>query len=150
MVTLLTMVALNVWGRGKLRLFSILIGMAIGYAVSYALGVIPTSHLQEPAAAPLISFPIHQHPGWSFDVNPVIPFAVAMICSQLKTVGDVTTVSSLSGLLGGRLATFAGSEEPSTDPAAVRRPRKWQDRRIVPANKDYRDGTSHICSSRSG
>ncbi len=33
------MIGLTVWGRGKIRLYSVLLGMLIGYALSFFLGV---------------------------------------------------------------------------------------------------------------
>src|SRR5262249_7066376 len=39
--TLLVMVALTIWGGAKLRLYSVVIGMALGYALSAAAGLLP-------------------------------------------------------------------------------------------------------------
>jgi len=37
-ITLGAMVGINIWGKGKLRLYSITIGMAAGYVAAYSFG----------------------------------------------------------------------------------------------------------------
>lgn len=55
MITLGTMVSITVWSRGKLRLFSVIIGMITGYVVSYWTGLLPAAHLQQILAKPLLA-----------------------------------------------------------------------------------------------
>jgi NCS2 family nucleobase:cation symporter-2 len=90
-MTLSVMVGLNVWSKGKLKLYCILIGMAFGYVLSWIFGVFGKKELFEISSAPFLSFPLMDHPGFSFDIALVIPFAVAMLCSSLKSIGDLTT-----------------------------------------------------------
>jgi len=95
-VTLAAMVGLNVWTKGKLRLFSVLMGMTVGYVASFFLGVLTVAQLSQVAEEPLVSFPIAAHPGWAFSWHLVVPFAVAMVCSSLKSVGDLTTCQKIN------------------------------------------------------
>ncbi len=37
-ITLFSMVGFNIWGKGKLRLYSVLIGMAVGYIAAFLAG----------------------------------------------------------------------------------------------------------------
>ncbi|HEX9022816.1 MAG TPA: solute carrier family 23 protein, partial [Geobacteraceae bacterium] len=37
-ITLLIMVGINIWGKGKVRLYSVLIGMILGYILSFVAG----------------------------------------------------------------------------------------------------------------
>lgn len=91
LATLALMVALNVWGRGALRLFCVLIGMAAGYLAAWALGLLDTQELAYMAAAPLFATPATGHLAWSFDASLVLPFLVAAVAASLKVIGNVTT-----------------------------------------------------------
>jgi xanthine permease XanP len=95
-ITLAMMVGLNVWGKGKLKMFCVLISMGVGYAASYALGILTDDHLSNISQAPSLSFPLSGHPGWSFDPYLIGPFIIAMLCSSLKTVGDLTTCQKIN------------------------------------------------------
>ncbi|MBM4277403.1 MAG: xanthine permease [Deltaproteobacteria bacterium] len=89
--TLSLMIGLNVWSRGKLKLFCVLIGMMFGYLLSYGLGLLGDQELNKVRESSFFWFPFLHHPGWSFDLSLFIPYIIVMICSALKTVGDVTT-----------------------------------------------------------
>ncbi|MEP6702967.1 MAG: solute carrier family 23 protein [Betaproteobacteria bacterium] len=89
-VTLGTMVALNVWTKGATKLFCALIGMVFGYVVAVLSGVLPAADMARLAHAPLARLPDISHLGWKFDVDLVIPFAVAAVAASLRAMGDVT------------------------------------------------------------
>jgi len=95
-LTLGLMVGLNVWSKGKLKMFCVLVGMAVGYLAAYLLGSMSESQLHEINNAPLLWFPMAKHPGWSFGLYLVIPFFIAMVCSTLKSVGDLTTCQKIN------------------------------------------------------
>lgn len=90
-ITLAVMVGTNVWGRGSVRQYSVLIGMLVGYIVAYAVGNLTGEHLLRVNELPLVAAPDIGYVGWSFDPALIIPFLVAVVCSSLKTVGNVTT-----------------------------------------------------------
>ena len=90
LLTLAIMVALNVWGRGWLRLFCVLIGMAAGYGFAWSLGRVGSA---VPAGAgTLFALPSLGHLGWTFDPTLAVPFVVAAIAASLKVIGNVTTL----------------------------------------------------------
>ncbi|MFO7727620.1 MAG: solute carrier family 23 protein [Desulfonatronovibrio sp.] len=89
-------IGLNVWSKGKLKLFCVLVGMLTGYILAYALGLIDTDQIALIAESPIFWFPLTHHPGWSFEFTLVIPFLIAMICSSLKSVGDLTTCQKIN------------------------------------------------------
>ena len=95
-LTLTTMIGLNVWGRGKARLFCALIGMVVGYLAAIAFGILDLSRIGNDFAMPFFATPFQGHPGWSFDLALVAPFCVAVLCSTLKTVGDLTTCQRIN------------------------------------------------------
>ena len=89
--TLGLMVALNVWGGWWLRIFCVLIGMAVGYVVHVAWIGVPDADFQAMNGAALVAFPSFSHVGWSFDPHYIVPFAVAAVAAALKVIGNVTT-----------------------------------------------------------
>lgn len=94
--TLAVMVGLNVWSKGKVRLFCILIGMALGYGAAATLGVLGAEQWAEVGGNAWVWFPLTRHPGWSFDWTMALPFAIAIVCSSLKSVGDITTCQKIN------------------------------------------------------
>ena len=95
-ITLLLMVSLNVWTKGKVRLFCVLIGMAGGYAASLLGGELSVGEITEAMAKPLLWNPFSHHPGWSFDAAMILPVTIAVLCSSLKSVGDLTTCQKIN------------------------------------------------------
>lgn len=89
-LTLGTMVGLNVWTRGATKIFCALIGMAVGYAASAAVGILPAADLMRLAAAPLFNVPGFGHLAWTFDAALAVPFAVAALAATLRAMGDIT------------------------------------------------------------
>lgn len=96
LITLLAMISFNVWGKGKLRLYSVLIGLSIGYAVALFTGILTTEHINHVLHAPFFSFPPIGQTGLSFNITLVIPFMVATLSSALKTMGDLTTCQKIN------------------------------------------------------
>jgi NCS2 family nucleobase:cation symporter-2 len=95
-VTLATMIALNVWTRGALRLFCVLLGMSAGYAATALFGGFAPADVAALDAAPLLALPGFAHAGWSFSPGLAIPFAVAAVAATLKAAGNVTTCQKLN------------------------------------------------------
>jgi xanthine permease XanP len=95
-VTLATMVALNVWTRGALRLACVLIGMIAGYATAAVLGSLGAAEWQTLADTPWFALPRLNHTGWNFDAALIVPFGVAALAASLKVVGNVTTSQKLN------------------------------------------------------
>jgi xanthine permease XanP len=98
LITLGTMVGMNVWSRGKLKLYPVLAGMILGYAASYLLGILGASDLRQFSHAPLLAVPELEYFGWSFDLLLLAPFLIAITCSLLKSVGDITTCQKINDL----------------------------------------------------
>jgi NCS2 family nucleobase:cation symporter-2 len=94
--TLGTMVALNVWSRGGLRLACVLIGMIVGYGVTAVLGGFRHADWATLTEAPWVTVPRLDHVGWAFDASLVIPFGVAAVAATLKVIGNVTTCQKLN------------------------------------------------------
>jgi xanthine permease XanP len=95
-VTLAAMIGPTVWGKGKLKLYPVLIGLVVGYLFAYFLGVFQTERLQHMLEVPMISLPRKVHVGWFFDL-PLLPaFLIASLASTLKSVGDLTLCQKIN------------------------------------------------------
>ncbi len=94
--TLFLMIALNIWSKGKLKLFCVLIGMVFGYALSYLLDLFSAEDLGKVSGAGFLGFPLTSHPGWAFNASLIIPYLIVMVCSALKTMGDVVTCQKIN------------------------------------------------------
>lgn len=94
--TLATMVGLNVWTKGQLRLFCIVIGMAVGYGLSLIAGILSPTHLRRVLDNDWVYLPFAGHPGWSFSVEMIPAFLIATLCSSLKSIGDLTTCQKIN------------------------------------------------------
>jgi len=96
LLTLVSIIGLNVWSKGHFKLFCALIGMTVGYIASYILGLLGDEQIAQIAGSSLVWFPFLEHPGWSFNLSLLGPFIIAMLCSSLKSVGDVTTCQRIN------------------------------------------------------
>lgn len=94
--TLALMVALNVWGRGGLRVFSVLIGLGVGCLVGGTLGRLDAHDMARVTTAPVLAMPDWGPVGWSFDASLVLPFLIASVAAVLKVIGNVTTAQKAS------------------------------------------------------
>ncbi len=118
-ISLLTMVVLNVWTKGYTRMFCALIGMAIGFAASAALGVLDVTSAMPEHGMALVRLPGLEHIAWRFDAASLAPFMVAAIAATLRAMGDVSNAQRLNdaewvrpdfrSLTGGVAANGAGS-----------------------------------------
>jgi NCS2 family nucleobase:cation symporter-2 len=91
--TLAIMVALNVWGRGAMRIFCMLIGMTAGYVAAWAFGRLGGP--EGPLAIPAFALPGIAHGEWRFDPTLLLPFGVAAVAASLKVIGNVTACQKL-------------------------------------------------------
>lgn len=96
LATLAVMVGFNVWSKGNLRLYSVIIGMAAGYLLSYALGILRIEHLHQIIQSPLFSVPEVGKYGWKFRLDLLVPFLAAILSSALKAMGDLTTCQKIN------------------------------------------------------
>ena len=96
--TLAIMMGLNLYTKGKIKLYCVLIGMICGYILSACLGVLTYTQLSQILNAPILGFPNISHFGLAFDFTLVLPFMIAMICSTLKSIGDITTCQRANDL----------------------------------------------------
>ena len=123
-VTLLVMIGLNIWTRGSLHLYSVLVGMVVAYLASSLLGILDQSDWQRVAEAPWFALPGQgiELFRYDFDWSLVVPFLVVSLCASLKTFGNLITCQSINdeewrepdmksvgnGLLADSVSVFSG------------------------------------------
>jgi NCS2 family nucleobase:cation symporter-2 len=96
LITLFAMSGFIVWGKGRIRLYCVLMGLAVGYASAAAAGLFGAEELAQLSAAPFFTLPSFGSYGLSFDVVLLIPFLVATLSSALKTMGDLTMCQKIN------------------------------------------------------
>ena len=89
-VSLTTMVVLNVWTKGYLRMFCLLLGMTVGYAACAALGMLDFSAAVPSEGLPLLRFPSLHLLQWRFDASLFAPFAIIAVAGTLNLIANVS------------------------------------------------------------
>lgn len=112
-VTLITALITSKKGFGFIKQLSIIISVAIGYVISYKMGLVDLSKIQE---ASIIAMPHFTLP--KFDLGAIIIIAPVIVAVFMEHIGDITTNSAVVGadfmkdpglnrtLLGDGLATM--------------------------------------------
>src|SRR5215471_11888621 len=95
-VTLAAMIAPTVWGKGKLKLYPLLIGLAVGSVLAYFLGAFQADRLEKILVAPIFSLPRRAQPGFVFQIDLLPAFLIATLASTLKSVGDLTLCQKIN------------------------------------------------------
>ncbi len=95
-VILFLIVCTNVWGKGAVRQFALPLGIVVGYAAAAGLGMYTPAQVSQLRDAPLVGFPGFSGLSYSFDARLLLPFLIAITCSTLKNVGDITTCQKVN------------------------------------------------------
>lgn len=96
LITLCSMVGTNIWSRGKLKLFSVVIGITAGYAAAFLFGIVRQADILEIRGSPLLSIPNISYIHWSFSFSVLIPIVVATLASTLKSVATITMCQKIN------------------------------------------------------
>ncbi|WP_283814541.1 uracil-xanthine permease family protein [Bradyrhizobium australiense] len=94
--SLVTMTVLNIWSKGYGRMFCVLIGMLVGYAVSAGLGIFDLARIVPEGGLGVLRLPRIQHVGWSVDPVLIAPFVVASLAATLRAMGDVSNAQRIN------------------------------------------------------
>jgi NCS2 family nucleobase:cation symporter-2 len=96
-LTLGSMIALNVWGRGAARMFCALIGLGVGYVTAALAGLVSANVWSVVAATPWFALP-RFYVSWSFDLALVAPFAIASVAAAMKAAGTITVCQKMNNV----------------------------------------------------
>jgi xanthine permease XanP len=89
-LTLLVMVGINIWGKGKLKLYSVLGGLVTGYLLSLLVGLLNEAHFHTIATAPWMALPSTEgmlNITFKWSLLPI--FAIVSITGALKSFGNL-------------------------------------------------------------
>lgn len=93
-ITIGTMIILNMIPKKIFRFYSVIIGICIGFIASVALGVFSIDKLAEITTMPLFEVPnIFEFVSYDFDFALMIPFTIAVICIVLKTLANINMLN---------------------------------------------------------
>lgn len=97
-ITLLSMIGFNIWGKGKWKLYCVLIGLGIGYLLSFSMGIVSKNDFQAFWNAPWFSLPGKGVRVFSFrfDWGLVMPFVIISLCQSVKTIGNIITCQKIN------------------------------------------------------
>ena len=96
LVTLIAMIAPSIWSKGKLKLFPIFIGLAVGHLLALAMGLLSWSQVRAQWAQPLLGLPHRIAGGFAFRTALLLPFMLVGVAATLKTVGDLTLCQKMN------------------------------------------------------
>lgn len=95
-ITLIAMLAPSVWGKGRVRLYPLLLGLLAGFASALMLGVLTWPQLWNSLSAPLFSLPRRERVALPLVPGFILIFLVASLSSMLKTIGDLTLCQKIN------------------------------------------------------
>lgn len=104
LITLGVVIFLNFFTKGNLKLSSILIGIIIGYIISFFLGMVK---FEDTSALGIIQIPKFMSFGMSFNATAIISMVIMHIVNSVQAIGD------LSATTGGGMGRIATHEELS-------------------------------------
>jgi xanthine permease XanP len=96
LITLVAMIVPTVWSKAKLRMFPILIGLAVGYIAAVPIGMLSMADIRAQWSQPFIAMPHRAAYGFAFSPSLLIPFFVIGIAATLKSVGDITLCQKMN------------------------------------------------------
>ncbi len=97
-VALLVMVGANIWGKGWVRLYCLLLGTLAGWGLALLLTPESLDSLAQVAAKPLLAIPTIPFGVFdiSFDARLLMPFFIISICGSLKSFGNFLAAQQIS------------------------------------------------------
>lgn len=93
-LVLVVVLIFNCMRNPFLRMSGIAVGLIVGYAVAFSLGMVDFSVLEQ---TPLITIPVPFKYGFAFDWNAFAMAATIYLLSVFEAVGDLTATAMVSG-----------------------------------------------------
>ncbi len=94
LLVLVITVIFNVFGKGFLRVSSILIGVVVGYIVALAIGKVDLSHVY---TASWVELPVPLRYPMTFPIGAIIAMLFMYVVTTIETIGDTTGVVHATG-----------------------------------------------------
>ncbi len=93
-LVLILIIFFNRSSNHYLRMSSIVIGLVIGYIVSYALGIVNFSDIRNFGS---LNIPVPFRYGVTFDISAIISLGLVYLITAIEAYGDITANSLISG-----------------------------------------------------
>jgi NCS2 family nucleobase:cation symporter-2 len=91
LITIGTIIALTVFSPGRIRIYAAIIGIAVGYVAAAVLGVLDRGAFDPLIDLPLVGIPARPSFELAFAPALVFPFLAAVLASDIKNVGLITS-----------------------------------------------------------
>ncbi len=97
-VALLVMVGANIWGRGWVRMYCLLIGTLAGWLLALLLTADSRAAFSVIESQPLFALPGIPFDVWDirFNAGLALPFLIVSICGSLKSFGNLLAAQQIS------------------------------------------------------
>lgn len=97
-ISLLIMVLCNLWGKGIVKMYCLLIGMLAGWIIALLLLPETLNNLIQVADKPVFALPHFSENFWEikFSYSMLIPFVVIAISGSLKSFGNLLAAQKIS------------------------------------------------------
>ncbi|MBU0278670.1 MULTISPECIES: uracil-xanthine permease family protein [unclassified Gemella] len=89
-ITLVVVLAIDHFGKGYIKILSILIGIVVGYLLSFAFGLVDFSAV---SSAPYLSYPKVLPLGIEFHTGAIITMIVMYLVTSIQVIGDVSSLT---------------------------------------------------------
>lgn len=94
--TLAAIIILNIWSKGSMRLFCVLLGLFLGYGLAIFIGVGSREALAAVAGMPPMALPSIANLSWSFDSSLVLPFLIVGLATAMGTSANITVAQKMN------------------------------------------------------
>lgn len=95
-ITLLAVVYASIWGKGMLKLMSVLFGVVIGSLFAYFVGLFPPAHLHYLSSSPIFELPHFYFPKFHFVAELSVPFILCAIAASVRVMGTIITSQQIN------------------------------------------------------
>ncbi|MBP6733552.1 MAG: hypothetical protein KAX51_00100 [Chromatiaceae bacterium] len=107
LLTLATIILFNIWGRGRLRAFSVFTGLVVGQSLALWLGLLDAERLAVITQVPLFAVPPVGQFGWAFDWTLLPEFLLVGLALSFNCFG-VLTIAQRANNAGWKRPDMAG------------------------------------------
>lgn len=102
-VALVVIIAVNIWGKGMIKIVPILLGVIVSYATAACCGLVDWTSVKEAAWVGLpfqwenTSFAVFKNPDWSLIIAAIIAILPISLATMVEHIGDMCAISSTTG-----------------------------------------------------
>lgn len=92
LVAIATIIVVNIWGKGMLKIIPILLGVVVSYIVALIIGAVDFSAVNQASVIGLQKITIAK-----FDLTSILVMAPIAIATMMEHIGDISAISSTTG-----------------------------------------------------